>query len=108
MSALERTTIGEFHVAHSIDVALLSIENLRQHLLPARLAVAHLPAVALREAEAQRIVGGQYIDGRAALDAAGKSREFAAFDDSGNLVAILAPRAGGLLGPVLNLVAGAR
>jgi len=108
MSALERTAIGEFHVAHSIDVALLSTENLREHLLPARLAVAHLPAVALGEADAQRIVRGQYIEGRAALDAAPKSREFAAFDDGGNLVAILAPRAGGLLGPALNLVAGAR
>jgi tRNA pseudouridine55 synthase len=108
MSALERTSIGEFHVAHSIDVTLLTAENLREHLLPARLAVAHLPAVALREADAQRIVRGQYIDGRAALDAAPKSREFAAFDEGGNLVAILAPRAGGLLGPVLNLVASAR
>jgi tRNA pseudouridine55 synthase len=108
MSALERTTIGEFHVAHSIDVTLLSIENLRQRLLPARMAVAHLPAVALTEAEVQRIVRGQYIGGRTVVGAAGKSREFAAFDDSGNLVAILAPRAGGLLGPALNLVTGAR
>jgi tRNA pseudouridine55 synthase len=108
MSALERTAIGQFHVAQSIDVALLSIDYLRLHLLPARLAVAHLPAVTLAQSDAQRIARGQYVDGRAALDAAHEPREFAAFDEGGNLVAILTPREGGLLGPVLNLAAGAR
>jgi len=108
MSALERTAIGEFHVAHSIDVALLSLENLREHLLPARLAVAHLPSVTLAESDAQRIARGQSIDGRAALGAAPESREFAGFDGGGNLVGILTRREGGLLGPALNLAAGAR
>jgi len=110
MSALERTAIGAFHVEDAMDANDLSRDNLQTHLLPARLAVAHLPAVTLGGAEARRIASGQFI-GSEHLHVASSphaqrdddTAEFAALDESGNLVAILARRRDGLLGPILNL-----
>jgi len=115
MSALERTAIGEFHIEDAIDVNGLSRDNLQTHLLPARLAVRHLPAITLAQADAQRIANGQFVS-RDHIHSVPSPRaeredysgEFAAFDEGGNLVAILRPREGGLLGPVLNLALPAR
>jgi tRNA pseudouridine55 synthase len=106
MSALERTAIGTFRVEHAIDVNDLSRDDLDVRLLSARLAVAHLPAITLTLADARRVASGQFLSRHDLLHTASSlhaEREFAALDESGNLVAILTPRADGLLGPILNL-----
>jgi tRNA pseudouridine55 synthase len=109
MSALERTAIGTFHVGDAFDVNDLSSTNLQTHLLPPRLAVAHLPTITLGQADARRIASGQFVsaDHLRPLSELPTEREdyrgeFAALDDGGNLVAILARRGSGMLGPVLN------
>lgn len=109
MSALERTAIGAFHVDDAIDVSDLSRDNLQTHLRPARLAVAHLPSITLRQTQARRIASGQFLssdDLHAASNLHAEREdylgEFAALDDRGNLVAILVRRTDGMFGPVLN------
>jgi tRNA pseudouridine55 synthase len=115
MSALERTAIGSFRVEDAIGVSALSRDRLQTHLLPARLAVAHLPAITLGQADARRIATGQFVNSdhlRSASNPhavrADDAGEFAAFDESGNLVAILARRKDGLLGPALNFATSSR
>ncbi len=102
MSALVRTAIGNFRVAESIDVTTLTRENLADYLLHARRAVEHLPAITLDEAQLQRIARGQFIPLPDESNPAEIGQEFAAFDDRGNLVAILHRRDDGQLGPRLN------
>jgi tRNA pseudouridine55 synthase len=106
MSALERTAIGTFRVDDAIDVSELSRDNLQTHLLPARLAVSRLPAVTLGQAEAPRIASGQFLslDDLHIAERDNHTGEFAAFDERGNLAAILRRRSDGLLGPILNFV----
>lgn len=108
MSALTRTAIGDF----SIDDALLPDEltknNLQEHLLPAKLALASLPTVQLTDLECVRIRQGLTITDRFAdtipepglMDEPG-NREISALAPSGDLTAILVPRRGGW-GPVRN------
>jgi len=115
MSALERTAIGAFRADDAIDVSELSRDNLQTYLLPARLAVAHLPTITLGQADASRIARGQFVSSdhlRSApnpyAERADDAGEFAAFDESGSLVAILARRKDGLWGPVLNVASASR
>jgi hypothetical protein len=72
--------------------------------------VAHLPAIELTHADARRIASGQFLSSDHLHSASNlyaehedDAAEFAAFDETGNLVAILVRRSGGLLGPILNL-----
>lgn len=120
MSALERTAIGSFRVEDAIDAATLTRDNFFDHLLPPRMAVAHLPTITLMATEQARISNGQFIDRpefdaqvlplnpalnpRRESEADADSTEFAALDDCGNLVAILRHRADGQLGPVRNFL----
>jgi tRNA pseudouridine55 synthase len=120
MSALERTAIGGFRVEDAIDVTTLNRDNFVDHLLPPRMAVAHLDTITLTATEQSRISNGQFIDRpefdaqmlpltralspRRGSEAAGDSSEFAALDDCGNLVAILRRRTDGQLGPVRNFL----
>ncbi len=124
MSALLRTAIGNFQVDDALDVAKLTRENIFDHLLPPRLAVEHLPAITLGNAEQELVARGQFIPADSILQcrapgdwpgAKGKSAihqpplathpdssEFAALDACENLVAILRQRPDGQLGPVRN------
>jgi tRNA pseudouridine55 synthase len=101
MSKLKRTAIGKFRAEDAVDVTTLSRENLAQHLIPPSAAVNHLPVVQLNQAEVQTVFRGLFLALPAAADEL-PDAEFAAFDDCGNLAAILRRRRDGLLGPAMN------
>jgi tRNA pseudouridine55 synthase len=98
MSALVRTAIGSFRLDEAYSLDAVRSETLPGLLLPARRAVAHLPAVTLNGEEIGRLARGLPVAGR---DAAAGC-EVAAYDAAGELVAILTPR-GGQLWPARNL-----
>ncbi len=99
MSSLERTAIGDFTVNSASDLVDLSEDSLTEHLLPAESAVQQLRAVELTGKELHRISNGLTIE----RPKHGFQAEVAAFDASGQLVAILAPRDSGQLRPISNL-----
>jgi tRNA pseudouridine55 synthase len=105
MAALERTAIGQFHVAQAVAPQEVTRDNLEQHLLPLLSAVEHLPRIALSNEEVERIRRGLFIQKLASISGISESDapEIAAVDDANRLVAILTPRGIGLLGPLRNL-----
>ncbi len=110
MAELTRTAIGRFSIDQACDLDELSADTLPGHVLPAGLAVDMLPRVELDHAQLHCIGLGQTIDAErvnlaGSVDlacAAGEIVEFAAFDNSGRLRAILVPRSGGGLRPRRN------
>jgi tRNA U55 pseudouridine synthase TruB len=95
MSALVRTSIGPFIVADAISPVELTLEGLNKHLLPPNLAVSHLPAKQLTDADIAELRYGRPIS--VAIDS-----DTAAFDTQGNLLAILRPHAIGFAKPHIN------
>ena len=96
MSALVRTAIGGFRIEDAVEPQLLTRDNLAQHLRPPAVAIEGLPRVELSPEDAARLRQGQTIEKAAA---AGDADELAALDAAGRLVAIVAPRGPGRLGP---------
>lgn len=103
MSELVRTAIGSFRIEDSADPGRLNRENWRGFLMPPLRAVESLPRVELTAEELAAVRAGQAIP---KAPQANDSKEFAALDMAGRLVAILVPRGAGLLGPGRNLPAG--
>ncbi len=108
MTALVRTSIGEFQVTESISPKDLTLEQIDRHLQPALLAVAPLPRITLTPAEAIEIGHGRFITARpprsdecAAELSCGTTppEETAALDPTGKLFALLHPRGEGRWGP---------
>ncbi|MBX9791145.1 MAG: tRNA pseudouridine(55) synthase TruB [Pirellulales bacterium] len=95
MSALVRTAIGDFKLADACPLETLNPETLAARLLPMRAAVVALPEILLSDEEVQRIVRGQSIQ----RPAASGDSEWAAINATGELLAILARRVDGALGP---------
>jgi len=95
MSALVRTAIGGFRLDDSIDVEQLTRTNVAESLLPPLAAVGELPALELSAEEIKRITHGLSI--RRPTPSA--EDEWAALDSAGRLLAILARRPDGALGP---------
>ena len=95
MSALLRTAIGEFHVADALPLDALTPDTLDKRLLPARSALMQVPQVAISDDEQSRLVHGQTIH----RPVASGDREWAAINVAGDLVALLARREDGSLGP---------
>ena len=100
MTQLQRTAIGSFHVAdacnwQTLTDASCSPQSLASRILPARLAVAHLPEIELDDTQIQRLQNGQAIPS-SGLTTDG---EYAGLDHDGNLVAILVAR-GSLWQPI--------
>lgn len=104
MSALVRTAIGNFRLDEACDARDLTAASLPIRLLPARRAVADLPARHLTPAELQRIGHGLPLEPQREIVVARK-QEIAAFNEHGELVAILTPRDDGWLRPILNFPA---
>ena len=98
MSALERTRIGEFDISEAVALERIDATNLDAISTPVERAVAELPKLAVAPADLARLQNGLSISQPAGLlgDA---DQEFAAFDDSGRLVAILVRQPGGALRP---------
>lgn len=85
MSSLVRTAVGPFSLNEAYELDALSPASLPSLLLPPALAVTQLPRITVSEAETLRIVQGKQL-ARAETIA---GDEIAAFDDAGQLVAIL-------------------
>lgn len=100
MSALERTEIGPFNIDRAIDPDKIDEETLASQLLPAGMAVADLPAIRVDAALAEELRNGRFIP-RGKGPAAD---EVAAFDDTGELVALVKPRGKDRYQPVRNFV----
>jgi len=96
MTALVRTAIGPFRIAEAISPDELTAASWRDHLLPSLRAVESLPRVELTVKETVEIRMGRTIE---RSDVPTGPEEFAGVDTAGRLVAILAPRGRGLLGP---------
>ena len=93
MTQLQRTAIGSFHVSDACNWQTLtdtncSRQSLVPRILPARIAVAHLPEIELDAAQIQRLQNGPAIPS-SSVTAEG---EYAGLDHGGQLVAILAAR----------------
>jgi len=101
MSALVRTAVGDFRVEDACMVDDLTPEAIERRLLPPTRAIARLPMVQLADDEVRRIANGMLIANRWRHDAS----ELAAVDAQQQLVALLAPRGRGQLGPLRNFPA---
>jgi len=99
MAALTRTAIGVFRIEDAVAPHRLTRTTLAAHLQPALRAVAALPRIELSAAEVVEIGHGRTIrPAEFRCDA----EQIAAVDAAGQLVAILAGRARGQLGPLRN------
>jgi len=99
MSALTRTAIGDFQIDDGLDAESLTEQQIAGHLQPASLVVGHLPRVTLSSEELVEIRHGRRIS---TTDDFNEAAEIAAFDEAGNLVAILREKESGMLGPLRN------
>ena len=90
MSALVRTAVGPFVLGEAISPDELTRETLAAAIQPAAKAVSHLPRIELDHGEVTELLHGRPIRRSGPTAAA----EIAAFDQRGELVAILAEREG--------------
>jgi tRNA pseudouridine55 synthase len=98
MSALVRTAIGPFTLAEACDVETLTAESLATKLQPPRTAVESLPSIVVTPGERQILLHGKLLE-RADFP---QADEIAAFDETGNLVALVKPAGANLLRPTHN------
>jgi len=99
MASLTRTRIGPYTLSESIDLNDLTEETLPGALLPAAVAVAHLPQCSVTEAEVAELFAGRFLNNRFNVTGA----RAAAIDESGELVSLLEIR-GDQLKPCRNFV----
>lgn len=95
MSELVRERIGDFCLADAISVENLSLEQIQASIKPPAVAVSHLPKLILTTEQRSELCFGRPI-------LADMAAECAAFDDCGNLTAILRLGPPGLLKPHIN------
>lgn len=62
ITALRRTSIGDFYVDESVSLSDLSQDNWMSHLQPSETAVRHLPRLALSEQESLSLFNGQVVE----------------------------------------------
>jgi tRNA pseudouridine55 synthase len=98
MSALVRTAIGPWTVDAAIDPRTLAATDWQPRLEPLGKAVSALAVHKLTTVELERVRRGLFIP----LSAGGDSREIAAVDARGQLVAILVSRGPGQWGATKN------
>ena len=95
MSALVRTAIGEFHLTDACPLDTLTPDTLVERLLLARTALTQVPQIAISDDEQLRLIRGQTIH----RPVASSDSEWVAINAAGDLVALLARRDDGSLGP---------
>ena len=101
MSALVRTAIGEFRLDAALGPHELTKANWTAYLLPPIAAVGSMPRLDLSADQIREIRLGQAIPAPAGT--APPCGDVAGVDRAGRLVAILARRGSGHLGPVRNI-----
>ena len=103
MSALTRTRIGLFDIKDSLSILDLSLAQLHAHLQPPATAVGHLPSLRLNGDQISELRFGRTIaapEGRA-------PSVCAAFDEQGNLIALVEEKSPGLFKPRINFAPSA-
>lgn len=95
MSSLRRTAVGPFLVDQALELDELSLQTLEKKMLPATLAVEHLPRIEVSSEETERLGHGQFIEGSLPAD----HQLAAAVDSAGDLVALVASVSPGKLKP---------
>jgi tRNA pseudouridine55 synthase len=98
MSALRRTAIGSFLVAQACALDDLSPQAIPARLLPARLALADLPAIRVLPEEQRRLANGIAIPNRWSVQAV----EIAVLDEAERLIAIASADRQGAVRPFRN------
>ena len=92
MSALVRTAVGSFTLAEAVSPDDITRDTLAAQLQPAAKAVGHLARIEVEHGEVTELLHGRPIRRPGPTDEV----EVAAFDQRGELVAILTPRDGKL------------
>ena len=98
MSALVRTAIGPWTLGAAVDPRGLTPADWQSRLDPLRMALAELPVRELTPAEISAVRRGLFISTTVGVE----TKEIAAIDASGQLVAILILRNPGQWGPAKN------
>ena len=103
MTALERTSVGGFHVEDAVAPEGLTLESLAQNLQPALAAVTKLPRITLSEAQLIEVRHGRPISApQLEARSVSSATEWAAVDRIGKLTAILFEKRPGQLWPACN------
>ena len=100
MSALTRTRIGRFDLQNALLVTEISLDQIVDRLQPAAMAVKHLPRITVNAEIIDELRFGRTISGST-------DHECAAFDEQGNLVAVLTEMSPGVLKPHINFAPSA-
>jgi tRNA pseudouridine55 synthase len=98
MSALRREAIGPFDVANGFGCDRLTMESIRQHLLPPIMALGDMPRIVVSEQELQRLSLGQSVAPSEKVAA----HELVAVNAVGELLAVLQPDSRGTWKPAKN------
>lgn len=85
MSGLARTAVGAFSIDDALDPNALSVESIAATMRPPVVAITHLPRLTVSTNEAARLRNGQ----RLLLQSVAEASQFAALDETGDLIAIL-------------------
>jgi tRNA pseudouridine55 synthase len=104
MTALERTSIGDFHVQHALSLNNLSADAVSKKMHPALAAVAHLSRISLDELQLNELRHGRPAAAGLAVNSLDHDQftEYAAINPAGELVAIVREKRSGELWPVAN------
>lgn len=100
MQSLVRTAVGSFQLGDALALDSLTAESLATHLLPMRRGAETVRRIDLDSSRSRAIALGQFIDDPVNL---GPQDELAAFDPTGELIAIVRKRPDGRLGSVCTL-----
>ena len=106
MSALVRTSIGDFRVETAGKPENLTPDNWLGLLQPPLRAVEYLPRIQLSADEVRRIQNGLTIERDEPLAATREPVELAAVDPAGHLIGILGPLGAGRWRPLRNMPTG--
>lgn len=91
LTGLVRTAVGSLTVRDAVSLDRLAEGDWREHLLPLKQALAHMPDVTLNDDQVRRVVCGQALD-IAELDAVAdkpQGAEICAYDGVDRLIAVL-------------------
>jgi tRNA pseudouridine55 synthase len=106
MSALTRTSIGEFHIVDALALDELTTSSVSINLRPALAAVANLRQIRLVETQLVELRHGRsvYVDCLSKSMGMDYGVEYAAINPAGELAAIVREKRPGELWPIMNLM----
>ncbi len=103
MTALQRTSIGEFSIDSAVTLEQIEQDSLESILVDARSMVTTLPTTELNEAEIEKLRHGKRLS-PIAWNVAESDAEIAATNEAGQLLAILERKSDAEFGSKINFV----